>query len=76
MFPMVVVNPKKILFEGQATKVFLQGDKGEFEILEYHSPIMSVLRKGRIVIDGKKFISIKGGIARFDQNTLVVLAES
>lgn len=76
MFPVTIVNPQKVLFEGQAEKVFLQGDEGEFEVLEYHRPIISCLRKGRIVIDGKKILKIKGGIARFEQNSLVVLAES
>lgn len=76
MFPVIIVNPKQVLFEGQAERVFLQGDQGEFEILDYHSRIISLLRKGRIVIDGKISIPIKGGIARFNQNNLVVLAES
>lgn len=76
MFSVVILNPKRVLFEGQASRVFLQGDEGEFELLEYHAPIVSVLRKGRIVIDGVKFIKISGGVARFDQNALVVLAEA
>ena len=76
MFSVIIVNPKQVLFEGQAEKVFLQGDEGEFEILEYHNRIISLLRRGKIVIDGKKIIKIKGGIARFNQNNLVVLAES
>lgn len=76
MFSVIIVNPKQILFEGQATKVFLRGDEGEFEVMDYHAPIISLLRKGKIVIDGKKTLAIKGGIARFDQNNLVVLAES
>ena len=33
MFSVVILNPQKILFEGQAKKVFLKGDEGEFEIL-------------------------------------------
>lgn len=76
MFSVIVVNPKQVLFEGQAERVFLRGDEGEFEVLDYHAPIISLLRKGKIIIDGKKFLTINGGIARFDQNNLVVLAES
>ena len=76
MFSVIIVNPKEVIFEGNADRVFLQGDEGEFEVLEYHNPIMSLLRKGKIVIDGKKVIKVKGGIARFDNNSLVVLTET
>jgi len=75
MFHVTILNPKQVLFEGEARSVFLQGDEGEFEILDYHAPIMSLLRKGKIVIDGGKYLAIKGGAAHFEQNNLVVLAE-
>lgn len=75
MFHVTVVTPQKVLFEGEASKTFLQGDEGEFELLDYHAPILSVLGKGRIVIDEKQYIDIRGGIARFDRNALTVLAE-
>ena len=76
MFHMIVVNPQQVIFEGEAEKVFLQGDEGEFEVLDYHAPVLTLLRKGKVVIDDKKQIRIRGGVARFDHNTLVVLAES
>lgn len=75
MFHVTIVTPQKVLFEGEATKVFLQGDEGEFEVLDYHRPVLSLLRKGRVVIDGNKFVVVRGGIARFGENSLVVLAE-
>lgn len=64
-----------MLFEGEAQSVFLQGDQGEFEILPYHSPVISVLRKGRIIIDRHKYVSVKKGLARFYHNELVILVE-
>ena len=76
MFDVTILNPQRVLFEGKAEKVFLQGNEGEFEILDYHAPLMSLLKEGKIVIDGKKSLAIKRGIARFAQNSLVVLAES
>lgn len=75
MFHMIVVNPQRVIFEGEASRVFLQGDEGEFEVMDYHGPILSLLRKGKVVIDEKKQIKIRGGVARFDHNMLVVLAE-
>lgn len=76
MFSVVIVGPKQVLFEGEAARVFLRGDEGEFELLEHHAPLVSVLGRGRIVIDGTKAIPIKRGVARFNRNALVVLAES
>lgn len=76
MCKVLVLNPERVLFEGEAHSIFLQGDEGEFEVLDYHSPVMSLLRRGKILIDGKKYLAIKGGIARFFHNTLVVLAEA
>jgi len=70
-----MLNPKRVLFEGKAHSVFLQGDQGEFEILPYHSPVISVLRQGRIFIDRHKYVSVKKGLARFYNNELVILVE-
>lgn len=75
MFNIVVLNPKKVLFEGVASSVFLQGDNGEFEILPYHCPIVSLLKKGHVLIDSKKRLAIRGGIAKFNNNELVVMVE-
>lgn len=75
MFTVIILNPKKVLFEGEAKSVFLQGDQGEFEVLPYHSPVISVLRKGHIIVDGHKHVSVKKGLARFYNNELVILVE-
>ena len=75
MFKVSILNPKRVLFQGEAWSVFVGGDQGEFELLEYHSPILSILNEGEILIDQKKFIKIKGGILRFHHNELVVLVE-
>ncbi|MBI5300005.1 MAG: hypothetical protein A3H42_02860 [Deltaproteobacteria bacterium RIFCSPLOWO2_02_FULL_46_8] len=75
MFDIVILNAKRVLFEGKAESAFLQGDTGEFEILPYHCPVVSLLKKGRMVIDGTKYLNVKGGIMRFRGNRLVVLVE-
>ncbi len=74
-FTVVILNPKRVLFEGKAQSVFLQGDQGEFEILPYHSPVISVIREGRIIVDRHKYVSVKKGLARFYRNELVILVE-
>lgn len=70
-----VLSPKQVIFEGDAKSVFLPGDKAEFEILEYHAPIVSLLRRGSIAIDWEKRIPIKRGLMKFDRNECLALVE-
>jgi F-type H+-transporting ATPase subunit epsilon len=70
-----ILNPKHVLFEGEAKSVFLPGDLAEFEIMDYHCPIVSLLRPGRVVIDWEKAIPIKNGMVKFDKNECMILVE-
>ncbi|MEI8349082.1 MAG: hypothetical protein WCI77_02915 [Candidatus Omnitrophota bacterium] len=74
MFKVIVLNPKHELFEGTARNVILPGDRGEFEVLDFHRPIISLLKEGNIVIDGK-LLPIKRGVAKFCKDELVALVE-
>ena len=75
MFKVTILNPKRTIYAGQAKSVFLAGDKGEFEVLAFHKPVISLLRKGEIIIDWKKSIAISNGIAKMYNNELVALVE-
>jgi len=70
-----ILNPKHVLFEGDARSVFLPGDLAEFEIMDYHAPILSLLVRGEIVIDWEKRIPIRQGMVKFDDNECTVLVE-
>jgi len=75
MFNIKILNPKRVVFEGKGQSVFFQGDESEFEILDYHAPIISLLKEGDIVIDNKIYIPLRRGIMKFSGNECVVLAE-
>ncbi|OIO79690.1 MAG: hypothetical protein AUJ89_04460 [Candidatus Omnitrophica bacterium CG1_02_43_210] len=75
MFKVIILNPKRTIFEADAKSVFLPGDSGEFEVMEFHKPIVSLLKRGEIVIDGVKSVIIEKGVARMYNNELVVLVE-
>jgi F-type H+-transporting ATPase subunit epsilon len=70
-----ILNPKHVLFEGEAKSVFLPGDMAEFEIMDYHAPIVSLLRPGMVVVDWAKNIPIKRGMVKFDNNECKILVE-
>lgn len=72
---LTILSPKQVIFEGEAKSVFLPGDLAEFEILDYHVPIVSLLRTGNVVIDGTKKVPIRKGMIRFDRNECMILVE-
>ena len=75
MLKVIILNPRLTVYDGQARSVFLPGDNGEFEVLEFHKPIISLLRQGEIIIDGSKSVAVKKGVARMQDNELVALIE-
>lgn len=74
MFNVSVMDHSQVIFSGSAKSVILPGDYGEFEVLDFHKPILSLLKRGSIVIDGVSF-PVSKGIARFMGNDLVALVE-
>lgn len=70
-----ILNPKHVLFEGEAKSVFLPGDLAEFEILDHHAPIVSLLLPGDVVLDWETRIPIKRGMVKFDRNECMILVE-
>jgi len=70
-----ILNPKHVVFAGEAASVFLPGDQSEFEIMDFHSPIVSLLRPGKVVVDWEKAIPIKKGMVKFDSNECMILVE-
>ena len=75
MFKATIVTLNKTLFEGSVWSVFCPGATGEFEILDLHRPIVSMLKSGRIIIDWKKEIPIKRGAVRMAEGELVAVVE-
>lgn len=72
---LVVLSPKQTVFDGEVRSVFLPGDLAEFEILDYHAPIVSLLRAGNVVVDWELKIPIRRGMVKFDRNECVILVE-
>jgi len=75
MFKATIITPNKTLYEGEAWSVFLPGATGEFEIMDFHKAIISLLKAGSIVIDWKKEIPIKSGAMRMSDDEFVAIVE-
>lgn len=51
-----IVTPEAILYSGEVTSVTVPGVMGEFQMLENHAPIISLLSAGNIKIQGNALI--------------------
>lgn len=66
-----IVSPEAVLLKSEVDSVIVPGINGEFEMLNNHAPIVSLLSKGMVKFKGadiklneeykSKFASIKGG---------------
>ena len=80
MFKVLILhaNPESrqsILYEADAVSVFLPGADGEFEVLDFHKPIMSYLKEGTILVDNFKEFPIRGGVVKMGGQKLTAIVE-
>ena len=72
-----VITPDKVLFSGEAISIKLPGSGGAFEALANHSPLISSLDKGDVIVkteSGDETFPVSGGIVEVLNNKVVVLA--
>ena len=77
-FKFELVSPERLLVSQDVKSVRVPGNEGDYLVLPDHSPMMSTLRPGILVVeseDGEKSYFVKGGFADTGSNTLTVLAE-
>jgi F-type H+-transporting ATPase subunit epsilon len=78
MLHVSVISPEASLYEGDATSVVAPAYDGEVGILTGHAPMMALLGKGELRIQGsggeKKF-SVEGGFLQVVDNKVRVVTE-
>ena len=55
-----IVSPETTLFKGEVDSVSVPGINGDFEMLNNHAPIVSILKEG--------FVKIRGNISIDEEN--------
>ncbi len=60
-----IVSPEAKLYSGEVTSVTVPGVDGEFQMLNHHAAIVSILTKGTIKVDAKTFVPTKEGASLF-----------
>lgn len=74
-FRCTILSLKSVIFENEVSSLFITGDRSEYELLAYHYPLIGLLQKGDIVIDGERRIPVQSGILRFFANECTILVE-
>ena len=78
-FNFELVSPERVLFSGDVDAVVLPATEGDMTVLAGHSPVMTTLKTGFLVItstpgNGRRVL-VRGGFADVNQTSLTVLAE-
>jgi len=48
-----IISPGAILYKGEVKSISFPGSYGDFQVLDNHAPIVSILKKGKVIIQGK-----------------------
>ena len=79
MLKVSVVSPEATLYEGEATSVVAPAFDGEVGILPSHAPMITVLGKGTLRVEGDtsaRFIVSGGFVQVVDDNVRVVTEQA
>jgi F-type H+-transporting ATPase subunit epsilon len=73
-----IVSPEATLFSGEVTSVAVPGVNGEFEMLNNHAPIVSLLKEGTVKISGTVELDeeVQDKFSKGDNNTTLLKINS
>ncbi|MGG6229946.1 FoF1 ATP synthase subunit delta/epsilon [Tenacibaculum sp. SDUM215027] len=72
-----IVTPEAILFSSEVDSVVVPGINGEFQILNNHAPVVSILKEGKVKVhvhtqDHLVFDDLHGSIERLPEDDKVL----
>ncbi len=74
-----ILTPQGPIFEGEVEGVRMPGVEGGFEVLKDHSPLVSILVIGKLVVRvtdmPEQSYAISGGFTEIKENNVIVMAE-
>lgn len=72
-----ILSPEQIIHEGNIDSVAVPGEKGRFEVLCNHAPLISSLTKGSIICKGESqfTLEITGGFIEVAHNNISICVE-
>ena len=70
-----ILDVKEVIFEDNAESVVLPGEDGEFCVLDLHEEFLYRLKKGELRINDSLSLQVEDGVARMQNNKLVIFIE-
>lgn len=72
-----ILSPERTLYRGEVSSISVPGDKGRFEVLRGHAPILSSLGKGEVRCKGSNpfSITIESGFIEVSHNLVSLCVE-
>jgi F-type H+-transporting ATPase subunit epsilon len=75
-----IITPDQKVFDGEIRSVRVPGKKGSFQVLKDHTPVVSTLENGPVILvdqaGNEKRYEINGGVIEVKANKIILLAES
>ncbi len=74
-----VVTPEKAVLSRKAIEVVAPGSQGEFGVLIGHTPFLTTLKPGQIIVkteDRDIYLAVGGGFAEIISDRVIILAET
>ncbi|HRQ36805.1 MAG TPA: F0F1 ATP synthase subunit epsilon [Chloroflexota bacterium] len=75
-----IVTQERTVFNGEVKSVSLPGTEGRMGILPNHTPLLTTLGFGEVIVrddaGGEQYFAIGGGFAEVQPNHVIVLADS
>jgi F-type H+-transporting ATPase subunit epsilon len=78
-FPLEIVNPDRLFFEGEVEMVIVKGAEGDLAILKNRAPIVTPLSIGKVRIkqDGvEKVATVNGGYIKVTKEKTVIITDA
>ena len=74
----LILGNREDVFKGIVDEAILPGGDGELSLWNFHRPCLLMLKQGKLTLKSKGLkedFCIKGGLARFEGNKLVVICD-
>ena len=77
MLRVSVISPERTVFEGEADMVVAPGFDGELGILSGHAPLMTLLGRGTLRVEGREGarFTVEGGFLQVADDQVRVVTE-
>ena len=74
-----LVSPERLVFSERVDAVTIPGVEGDFGVLPNHSPVMTMIREGELIVENdgtQRSFTLTGGFADVTPEGITVLAEA